>query len=626
MADINSFFEEGIKSYIEQSFLKYSKNAKIIFDKNFDTNLIQPLFINDISLYKNLIQKNKLKSEIWGLIFELIDQLINKLLSEYNETLKNMKNKIIKYVQKIKKSNELIELYRKKIKEKEEEISNNNNNSTKYKEKKDNTDNENDINSEEKYYEKNIAEWNGKLINKITQYRTKKDEEKNNIGEYQKKLRHRERSVIIGKIRILMIKILQITITILINEINGVEIKNKNYSKEDNYKLLDEYINDLIDKIEKNKDKTYIDYTLYIKNFLIQLALIINNKGYKDINISFLKQILNTFNNIKKVYSNSHISDLIKYIEKLISKPDAFLCRNAFAILKDASLRKIKPRSRNNSFDKNDMMTNNQNNKIEGNRKIDEFITSKKREEKSDSEDDEEDFQKKLSSVISFKNSSTQNNNLNINFQSQSSLGLHDTYKHKSLLNDSALSNNSLIYIDNQNGTNLLNSSRISLDDSISKQGMYRSGSCSELLGINSRLASNLPTLRNTQKEKKKNLLEKFGKKMKMKKINIERKSSNEKLDKIFGKEIRNIVNHNFYNNEGSSYNKNKNTTATENKKNNTNKNSNDILAVKTPVKNMNESSQKKDDYNNNIGNNVLKQTGIKKNLQLLFNQQTDKF
>lgn len=625
MADINSFFEEGIKSYIEQSFLKYSKNAKIIFDKNFDTNLIQPLFINDISLYKNLIQKNKLKSEIWGLIFELIDQLINKLLSEYNETLKNMKNKIIKYVQKIKKSNELIELYRKKIKEKEEEISNNNN-STKYKEKKDNTDNENDINSEEKYYEKNIAEWNGKLINKITQYRTKKDEEKNNIGEYQKKLRHRERSVIIGKIRILMIKILQITITILINEINGVEIKNKNYSKEDNYKLLDEYINDLIDKIEKNKDKTYIDYTLYIKNFLIQLALIINNKGYKDINISFLKQILNTFNNIKKVYSNSHISDLIKYIEKLISKPDAFLCRNAFAILKDASLRKIKPRSRNNSFDKNDIMTNNQNNKIEGNRKIDEFITSKKREEKSDSEDDEEDFQKKLSSVISFKNSSTQNNNLNINFQSQSSLGLHDTYKHKSLLNDSALSNNSLIYIDNQNGTNLLNSSRISLDDSISKQGMYRSGSCSELLGINSRLASNLPTLRNTQKEKKKNLLEKFGKKMKMKKINIERKSSNEKLDKIFGKEIRNIVNHNFYNNEGSSYNKNKNTTATENKKNNTNKNSNDILAVKTPVKNMNESSQKKDDYNNNIGNNVLKQTGIKKNLQLLFNQQTDKF
>ena len=623
MADINSFFEEGIKSYIEQSFLKYSKSIETIFDKNFDTNLIQPLFISDISLYKNLIQKNKLKSEIWGLIYNLIDQKINQLLCGCNDVVKNMKNQVIKYTQKIKKSNGLIEQYRKLIKEKNEEINNNNKS---LKEKKDNSDYENDLNLEDKNYENEIAQCNGKLINEITEYRKKKEDEKENINKYQKKLRNRERKVIIGKIRILKIKILHITITILINEINGQEIKNKNYNKENNYKLLNDYINDFIDKIEKNKDKVYIDYTSFIKNFLIQLALIINNKGYKDINISFLNLILNTFNNIKKVYSNSHISDVIKYVEKLISKPDTFLCPNAFKILKDASLRKIKPRSRNNSFDKNDIVSNNQNNKIEGNRKIDEFITYKKREEKSDSEDDEEDFQKKLSNVISFKNSSTQNNIPNINFLSQSSLGLHDTYKHKSLLNDSALSNNSLIYIDNQNGTNLLNSSRISLDDSISKQGMYRSGSCSELLGINSRLASNLPTLRNTKKEKKKNLLEKFGKKMKMKKINIERKSSNEKLDKIFGKEIRNIVNHNFYNNEGSSYNKNKNTTATENKKekNNTKKISSEILAVKTPVKNTNENSQEKEEQN--INNNILKQSGIKKNLQLLFNQQTDKF
>ena len=623
MADINSFFEEGIKSYIEQSFLKYSKSIETIFDKNFDTNLIQPLFISDISLYKNLIQKNKLKSEIWGLIYNLIDQKINQLLCGCNDVVKNMKNQVIKYTQKIKKSNGLIEQYRKLIKEKNEEINNNNKS---LKEKKDNSDYENDLNLEDKNYENEIAQCNGKLINEITEYRKKKEDEKENINRYQKKLRNKERYVIIGKIRILKIKILHITITILINEINGQEIKNKNYNKENNYKLLNDYINEIIDKIEKNKDKVYIDYTSFIKNFLIQLALIINNKGYKDINISFLNQILNTFNNIKKVYSNSHISEVIKYVEKLISKPDTFLCPNAFKILKDASLRKIKPRSRNNSFDKNDIVSNNQNNKIEGNRKIDEFITYKKREEKSDSEDDEEDFQKKLSNVISFKNSSTQNNIPNINFLSQSSLGLHDTYKHKSLLNDSTLSNNSLIYIDNQNGTNLLNSSRISLDDSISKQGMYRSGSCSELLGINSRLASNLPTLRNTKKEKKKNLLEKFGKKMKMKKINIERKSSNEKLDKIFGKEIRNIVNHNFYNNEGSSYNKNKNTTATENKKekNNTKKISSEILAVKTPVKNKNENSQEKEEQN--INNNILKQSGIKKNLQLLFNQQTDKF
>ena len=125
---------------------------------------------------------------------------------------------------------------------------------------------------------------------------------------------------------------------------------------------------------------------------------------------------------------------------------------------------------------------------------------------------------------------------------------------------------------------------------------------------------------------------------MRMKKLNIERKSSNEKLDKIFGKEIRNIVNKNFYSNEGireSTYNKNKNTTATENKKNkntmeknNAKKNSeSDILAVKTPVKNTEENnSTNKKEENTNINNNILKQTGIKRNLQLLFNQQTDKF
>jgi hypothetical protein len=197
-------------------------------------------------------------------------------------------------------------------------------------------------------------------------------------------------------------------------------------------------------------------------------------------------------------------------------------------------------------------------------------------QKKSDSEDDEEDFQKKLSNVISFKNSSIQNKNnsniiqnnynININFQSQSSLGLGDINKYKSYPNDSAFSNNSLIYLEHPNGTNLLNSSKISLDDSMSLPGIYRSGSCSELLGINSRLVSQLPSVRNTKQEKDKNNLE-FKRKIKMKKENIPKKGSNRKLDKIFGEEIRKIVNNNFYNNEND-YNKEKNTTATETKKN----------------------------------------------------------
>ena len=116
MADIYIFFEEGIKSYIEQSFSKYSKNEEIIFKRSFDNEFLRPLFLNDISLYKNLIQKNKLKSEIWGLIENLHDQNIKQILQKYNAFLDKKKNKLLKYTELKKKSNETIEIYTKKKK------------------------------------------------------------------------------------------------------------------------------------------------------------------------------------------------------------------------------------------------------------------------------------------------------------------------------------------------------------------------------------------------------------------------------------------------------------------------------------------------------------------------------
>ena len=631
MADIYLFFEEGIKSYIEQSFIKYLGDAESIFHKSFDNNLINPLFINDITLFKNLIQKNKLKSEIWGHIGDLFDQKINQLLNIFNESIKNMKTKILKYTQKIKNSTEIIEAYNTKMKEMEEEINNNNKNLN-----KDNDDNVINIEEKENLSDIKCKEYisknNSKLLNKIAKYNKKKEEEEKSLSNHKMHLAHKEKYILFGEISILKLKILHISLIILINEVNNQENNNQNYNKENNYKLLNDYIIEFIDECEKRKDHFHIPYTLFINTYIIKIALIINKQGYKDINISFLNQILNSLNNIKKIYSNSYISDLIKNIEKLISKPDTFLCRNAFTILKNASFKKIIPRSRNNSFDKNDVVNNNNvNNKIEGNRKIEEFIDIKKKDnkEKSDSEDDEFDIQKKISSVISFKNSSlNNNNNLNYNFQSQSSLCLGDTNKYKSFHNDSAQSNNSLLFLENQNGTNLCNSSKFSLDDSMSIQGMYRSGSCSELLGINSRLASQLPSIRNTTKEKEKKILEKFKKKIKMKKPNIERKNSNEKVDKLFNKEIRKIVNNKFYNN-GSTCDKEKNTTATDNKKNNnlegkTNTNINsDILVAKTPIKNGSENMKEKEEK---LNKNILKETGIKRNLQLLFNQQTDKY
>ena len=634
MADIYTFFEEGIKSYIEESFKKYNKFDEIIIDKNYDNKLLHPLFINNITLYKNLIQKNKLKGEIWFLIVEKMEKKMNEMLSNLNKSLDNRKSKVSKYKKKMIKCNEIKKQYKEQMKELSDEINESDSliSNDKNNEKEDNN-NENINNSKNKNNEKvkeiddlkdikgdnYYAKSKGELLNKLTAIRQKREEEKQNFDKFEMHYYYHKKLMKLGEINILKLKILQITITILIREINP-DINNiikNNYDKEKNYELINDYMIDFVDKCEKIKDQTQIQYTIFIKTFVIQLVTIINKQGYKDINKFFLNKLLIVINNIKKHYSNSYISDLIKYIEKLISNPDTFLCRNAFTILKNASFKKIKPRSRNNSFDKNDPLYNNNtnNNKNEKNRKIDEFM--KKEEKESDSES--EDFQKKLSSIISFKNSSTQLLNLNNNNNNGC----------VPFSQSSAISNNS----------NLLNSSRISLDDSMSIQGgMYRSGSYSELLGINSRLASQLPCVRNTKKEKEKKILEKFRKKIRIKRdnkfnTNINRKNSNENLDNIFGKEIRKIVNHNFYNNNTSTYDKeNKNTTATENKKNsdeddknnnnNINKNSN-ILATKTPIKNGSENNNDIKDKIIDINN--LKGNEIKKNLQILFNQQTDK-
>ena len=106
--------------------------------------MIHPLFINDISLFKNIIQKNKLKSEIWCLIVGLFEQKINLLLNQYDESIKNMRKNVLKYTEQIKKSHEKIQKYREEKKEARQQIKNNNNSLN-----KDNSDDENIINIDE---------------------------------------------------------------------------------------------------------------------------------------------------------------------------------------------------------------------------------------------------------------------------------------------------------------------------------------------------------------------------------------------------------------------------------------------------------------------------------------------
>ena len=660
MAETFSFFEEGIKSYINQSISKYSENPEVILKAHFDNKFLNPLFINDITLFKNLIQKNKLKNEIWKSLGEVIFQKLNDVLVIFENNVSINNNKIPKYEEKIRQYEKYIQKLKDKIKEKKDKIQENVEKDKKDKQKKERDNREEDDLSDVHIEVNNYSKENADLVNKINEYNTKIGDGQKSIENKEDKIASCKIKVLKGEINLLKFKILQLTVNILINEIKKDELNNDNYDKENSYKLLNDYINKLIEKckIAKEEEDININYIIFIEKFIIGLVLIINSEGYKNINKYFLEQLLNNINENQKKYESEELKNLITYIEKVINNPDAFLCRDAFSILKDASLKKIRPRSRNNSFDKNDINTNNinnndnKNNKNEKNSKIDDYFKRKK----SESDEEEEDINKRLSSVISFKNSKQNNNNnilYNNNYPSQFSFGLNETnsrIKFNSM--NSALSNNTLLNLDLQiQSSNLLNSSKLSAEDSMSKQSVYKGSSFSELFphdsvlnggqaGINSRLATFLPSLRISKQEKKKTINSFFDKfQSKLEKDFFKKKDNKENSDKIINREINSIINKKFYNNGNSSNDdKNKNTTASENRKNNKNKTlidenetlkfkdkkkmgSNEVLVTKTPIKH----EDKNEEINEDKNNENLQVNGIRKNLGALFNQHAGK-
>ena len=660
MAEIFTFFEEGIKSYIEQSFSKYSETPEIIFDKNFDNIILNPLFINDITLFKNLILQNKLKSVIWKSIGDILYQKLNDIINIYKDNIKSYETKILQYKERIKKSNSYIEFLNERSNSRKEQIKNNYNEVIN--KKKVDIENEGGRSDEGNLSDVKCEEYNSKinaeLIKKLLKYEKLVENEKKSIEVNNQKIKHKNKKIILGNVNLLKLNILNLTMNILINEINSNEFSNSNKNEEKSYLILDKYINDLIDKCEETKEKMNINYIIFMKSFVIELILIINNHGYKDINKYFLSQLLDYIKDNEKKYSSQEILDLIIYIEKLIKNPDSFLCPNAFSILKNASLKKIRPRSRNTSFDKNDPTLNNNNNnnidvknsnnnhnKKEKNYKIDDFFKKES--------DDEEDYTKKFSNIISFKNSNQNNSNnlLNYNFNSQLISGKNDNNNLNKFnsMSSSLSNNNSLLCKGGVNfqcqTSNLFNSSRLSGEESMSIHGqsIYKT-SFSELLphdyinnhsGINSRLYTQLPFLRKTKKDKtKRNPVYNFKKKLE-KECSVYKKNiiTNENTDKIMKKEISSIVNNKFYNNEIFN-DDNKNTSASDNKNitssddnqslNNKNKkkiNIDQVLVAKSPMKlTLKNEESKEDQFNENLQNN-----GIRKNLGALFNQLVGK-
>ena len=662
MSETFLFFEEAIKSYIEQSVSKYSKSPELIYDKNFDNTLLKPLFINDITMFKNIIQKNKLSYTIWRSFGDLMFEKTADVSNNFSTQLNNDKQKIEQYEARIKKWDKYIKYLERKLSDVTQQIEDNLKNSKKVEKAEENSIEENDLNDNSDNIsgvqdkeddllgeedEKNKAKINMKELKEKVEYDKTIKEGKESIENNEKKIKHKKKKRTYGKFNLIKLKLLQLTTYILVNEIYNNEFNNDNnkdndkdtdkssnkgvniYDKDKNYKKLNEYINDLIERGEIIKDKIKYNYITFIKSYIIGLVLIINNQGYKDINKDFLNQILERLKDNQKKYSSKEISDLVIYIGKLINNPDTFLCPNAFSILKNASHKKIRPRSRNNSFDKNDLTTNNNNdakNKNERNTKIDDFFKSKKEDS-----DEEEDCMKKKSSVISWKNNNNQN--LNNIFLSQGSLGLNDNHskiKYNSM--SSALSNNSLLALDLQyQASNLLNSSKLSCDDSMVENSFCKPSAYSELAphdsmlggkaGINSRLASHLPVLRISQDEKKRKnpAFDIFQKKLG--KDFFKRKESKEKLEKSLNKELVSIVHDNFYgNNNGDVNNCNNNDKIVmdnklKDKKINT---TNEVLVCKTPVKIVCKSEELKEESKNNEN---LRINGIKKNLGALFNQ-----
>ena len=55
-----TFFINGLKVHIESSINKYEENLSIIYDQDFDNLFLNPIFINNLSLFRDLIYQNNL--------------------------------------------------------------------------------------------------------------------------------------------------------------------------------------------------------------------------------------------------------------------------------------------------------------------------------------------------------------------------------------------------------------------------------------------------------------------------------------------------------------------------------------------------------------------------------------
>ena len=548
-----SFFINGLKISIESSLNKIKEKNELIFESDFENSLINPLFINNINLFREIITKNNLNFKIfWNHIVNIMNSSILNIISKFEEEIKTKK-------------------------------------------------------------ENNNKEDNNNEINLIEQ----------------------------GEINILKLKIVNICLDLIVNE----EYDSSNFEKGKNKEEFKKLLEILITKEIKNNK----DFSLFIKNYIVMLDLLINNEG-KEINIGFLKYLSTILYSFEFSFNkNELIKQLYVYVNQVINNPRLYINNYSGGANNKKKYNKERiSRSRRASFDIKDTNINSTEKK---NKKIMDYFKKepKKGNENKKNENiiNEENKNLKKSSLNNLLNKKKEFNDkdeiikkneekLRCYFSNESNKSLFNFDSNISKKTNSIfLSNNSLSIFKNNN-FNSSNNSILSLDDSLDMSKIF-STPLSELNEENENkekknfefkfpsIIKCLKTKKRKPLDKLKNLL--FNSQMNIKKyINKGNKNRIENENKEI-KELRKVVNYDFYGNEKKEnekeikenlINKKHNQEIKINKIENKENINENILIAKTPIKNDNQENK---DLNVQESMNLNK---LKKSWQILFSQNTN--
>ena len=541
------FFINGLKVHIESSINKYEQSEQknsIIFNEDFNNLFLNPIFINNILLFRDIITQNNLNFDIfWNHIGKIMKISIQSLLQKFEEEIKKEKENL---------------------------------------------------------------------------------NEENNI------------KIEIANKNLLKLKILNICFYFITNEDSDNFQLINNEDKEKFKNLLELYI--------KEENKNNNDFSLFIKNYIIKITLLINDNNHR-INLGFLKYLSFTCYNFESslFINKEQINNLKIYIDQTINNPRRELNNYLNGAFNKKNYKKDKLcRSRGASFDFRDPNTNN-NNIEKNNKKIEDFFKISKKNEKTEKKEKIEKNEKNNgSSENSGGTKDTEKNLLKYNKESEITnlkrKNIQSNSQGKVLHFSSHASNLSLFNlnsgISNHSNSFFLNnsfSSKISLDDSFSLTNIF-STPISELNDNEDNKKFNskfqFPSIIKCVQNKKKKPFERFKDKIfGSQQMNIKKYMKIEKKENDEIKELRNVVNSSFfYGNENDC---NENNIDKKNKKNKKEKEKEkeildkiksnktkegNVLIYKTPNKND------KENQDQNIKENI-DINRIKKNWELLFSQ-----